>query len=462
MSEIKTPKPFGHFHSISSVDGRFRGKTEHLSKYFSEFAMCKGRVFVEIEYLIAFLEQIGKKLDSKSISNLRSIASEFSNEDAQYIWNKDLEINHDTKAVEYFLIDKLEKFKLSHLKNYLHIGLTSTDIDNTGFALSLQQFFDEAYFPAMTILLNELERLALENKDIVMPGRSHGQIAVPTTAGKEIAYFHHRLNTQFKKLKEIKIGSKMTGAIGNHNALTFAYPEIDWIKFSQNFLNKLGLDAYTYTTQVEPYDHKVELIQAIKRINLVIISLDEDIWRYLALGYISMKDDEGHVGSSTMPQKINPIGFEMSENYSSLSNGILSVLEERLPRNRWQRDLTDKYLLRDLGQALTMTVLAVESTTSALKQLGFNKELINNELNNHWEIIAEGIQTLLRTTDYTQPYEKLKELTRGKVVTKETYTKFIDELQIPKEFTNKLHQLTPENYKGYASLLADTRSNLIN
>lgn len=455
MSEIKTPKAFGHYHSISSVDGRFRGKTEHLSKYFSEFTTYKARVFVEIEYLIAFLEQIEKKLDLKSIKDLRTIATEFSLEDAEYIWNKDLEINHDTKAVEYFLIDKLKNLKLNHLKNYLHIGLTSTDIDNTGYALSLQQFFDEEYFPKITNLLSELKRLALENKTIVMPARSHGQIAVPTTAGKELAYFYHRLKIQFDKLKEIKIGSKITGAVGNHNALTFAYPEINWLEFSKSFLEELGLEPYIFTTQVEPYDHKVELIQSIKRINLIIISLDEDIWRYLALGYISMKDDEGHVGSSTMPQKINPIGFEMSENYSSLSNGILTVLEERLPRNRWQRDLTDKYLLRDFGQALTMTILAIESTTSALKQLGFNKELIRNELDNHREIIAEGIQTLLRTTEFTQPYEKLKELTRGKVVTKETYDQFINELEVPEEYKEKLRRLSPNNYTGLAEELVD-------
>lgn len=455
MSEIKTPKHFSHFNSISSVDGRFRGKTEHLSKYFSEFATCRGRVYVEIEYLIAFLEQIGKKLDSNSITNLRSIALEFSEKDAEYIWNKDLEINHDTKAVEYFLITKLEQHKIGHLKNYIHIGLTSTDIDNTGFALSLQEFFTEAYYPTLNSLIDGIKMIAKEYKDLVMPARSHGQIAVPTTAGKELAYFCDRLSTQFKKLKEIRIGSKISGAVGNQNALTFAYPDIDWLKFSKDFLNKLGLDAYMFTTQVEPYDHKVELIQAIKRINLIMISLDEDIWRYLALGYISMKDEAGHVGSSTMPQKINPIGFEMSENYSSLSNGILNVLEERLPRNRWQRDLTDKYLLRDFGQALTMTVIAMESTTSALKQLGFNKELIKNELNNHWEIIAEGIQTLLRTTEYTQPYEKLKELTRGKVVTKETYSKFIDELEVPDEFKKKLRELTPETYTGKAAELVD-------
>ncbi|MCA9380265.1 adenylosuccinate lyase [Candidatus Dojkabacteria bacterium] len=455
MSEIKTPKPFSFFNSISSIDGRFRGRTENASKYFSEFATYRGRVLVEIEYLIAFLEEIGEKLETKTIKSFRKIVEDFSESDAELIWKKDEEINHDTKAIEYFLISKLGEQKLEKYKNFIHIGLTSTDIDNIGFALSLQGFLKDIYFEEIEGLLEVLKKIAKENKDLVMPARSHGQIAVPTTAGKELSYFYSRLNTQLEKLKSIKIGSKLTGAVGNHNALTFAYPDVDWIKFSKKFLNDLGLDNYTHTTQVEPYDHKVELIQAVKRINLVMTSLDQDIWRYLALGYISMKDDAGHVGSSTMPQKINPIGFEMSENYSSLSNGILDVLERRLPLNRWQRDLTDKYLLRDLGQALTMTVLATVSTRDALNQLGFNKALIANELDNHWEIIAEGIQTLLRTTDYTQPYEKLKELTRGKVVTKETYTKFIDELEVPEDFKDKLRKLSPENYIGNAVKLVD-------
>ena len=218
-----------------------------------------------------------------------------------------------------------------------------------------------------------------------MLARTHGQIAVPTTAGKELNYFALRLHTQLKKLKLIKIGSKITGAVGNHNALTAAFPTKDWLSFSKNFLKKLGLESYPLTTQVEPYEHKVELFQAVKRVNLIILAMDEDIWRYLALGYLSLRDAKGHVGSSTMPQKINPIGFEMSENYASLANGIFDVLEKRLPLNRWQRDLTDKYLLRDLGQAFVMSVLSYESAIEALTQIGFNKGVIEKDLDNHWE-----------------------------------------------------------------------------
>ena len=245
----------------------------------------------------------------------------------------------------------------------------------------------------------------------------------------------------------------MTGAVGNYNALVAAYPKISWPEFFKKFLKKLNLESYQMTTQVEPYDYKIEFMQAFKRINLIVMALDEDIWRYLALGYLSLRDEKGYVGSSTMPQKINPIGFEMSESYVSLSNGILDVLEKRLPLNRWQRDLTDKYMFRDLGQALAMSVLAYESSTEALKQIGFNKGVIENDLNNHWESIAEGIQTILRTTNYSQPYEKLKGLTRGKVVTKETYLKFIDEIEVSPKIKQKLLTLSPKSYLGLAKKL---------
>ena len=309
-------------------------------------------------------------------------------------------------------------------------------------------------FPQIEVLIKTLGKIAKEHKDLVMPARTHGQIAVPTTAGKELANFKYRLYTQLEKLKKLQMGSKMTGAVGNYNALVAAYPKISWPTFTKKFLRGLGLESYPLSTQVEPYDHKIEYIQSVKRINYVIIALAEDVWRYLALGYLSLRDDKGHVGSSTMPQKINPIGFEMAESYCSLANGILDVLEKKLPLNRWQRDLTDKYVLRDLGQALSMSALAYESANEALGQIGFNKALIEKELDNHWELIAEGIQTILRITNYTQPYEKLKELTRGKVVTQESYEKFIAEIEVPEEIKRKLRSLSPNSYIGLAKKLA--------
>lgn len=450
MSEIKTPKPFSYLTAISSIDGRFRGRVENYSLYFSEFATIKNRVFVEIEYLIAFLSEIRKPVPASTKKMLRGVALNFNEKDALWICKKDEEINHDTKAVEYFLSNKLTNLKLQPFINYLHIGLTSTDIDNTGLSISLKNFVTEVLIPRINGLIGEIDKIAKKQKDVVMPARTHGQIAVPTTAGMELKKFTYRLKVQLEKLSKIKIGSKIGGAIGNHNALTAAYPNINWPKFSKKFVNSLDLEYYPFSTQVEPYEHKVEFIQAVKRVNLVIIALNEDIWRYLALGYLSLRDDKGHVGSSTMPQKINPIGFEMSESYLSLSNGIFDVMEKRLPLNRWQRDLTDKYLLRDLGQALVMSALAYESATEGIKQIGFNEAFLETEIDNHWELIAEGVQTILRTTDYEMPYEKLKELTRGKKVTQETYEKFIDDLDIPRATEEKLKSLSPSTYTGLA------------
>ncbi len=459
MAEIKTPKPFSHHTAITSLDGRFRGRTEEFNEYFSEYATNKWRVYVEIEYLIAFLQIIGRNLDKKTQKSLREIASNFSLEDQEYIWKIDEEINHDTKAVEYFLGSQFKKLKLEHLTNYLHIGLTSTDVDGPAFTLGLSKFHKEVLVDRLEKLIKVLKKLADEHKDVIMPGRTHGQIAVPTTAGKEFAYFLNRLETQYKKINDMRFGSKISGAVGNHNALKAAFPDIDWLKFSQIFLSNLGLESYPLSTQVEPYDHKIEYIQAVKRINLIVMAIDEDIWRYLALGYLSLRDKEGHVGSSTMPQKINPIGFELSENYTSLANGIFNVCENKLPLNRWQRDLTDKYLLRDLGQALVMSTLSYESTAESLQQIGFNKGLVGKDLDEHWEIIAEGIQTILRTTTYTKPYEKLKELTRGKKITREGYENFINEIEVHDEIKVRLRGLSSNTYIGFAKELTNIALN---
>lgn len=454
MAEIKTPKNFTNLKAITSIDGRFRGSTEDLSEYFSEMATSKGRVKVEIEYLIAFLKEIKKPLDKAEIIDLRKIYQNFSEADAVIIWKKDEEINHDTKAVEYFLQKKLEKIKLNKLVNYLHFGLTSADIDNIGLTLSLKEFSQEIFLKKIKDLIEKLRKLSREQRDLVMPARTHGQIAVPTTAGKEWANFASRLEKQLEKYKKIKLGSKLTGAVGNYNALELAFPEINWIKFSEKFLKSLDLENYPMTTQVEAYENKVEWIEAIKRINLIVIALCQDVWHYLALGYLSQRDSKGHIGSSTMPQKINPIGFELAENYCSLANGIFEVMERRLPENRWQRDLTDKYLLRDLGQGLVMSVISYDSVSKALGTIGFNKELVEKELSEHWEIIAEGVQTLLRTAQVNDPYGKLKELTRGKKVTQKDYQEFLEKIDIPDELKKRLSQLSPTNYIGLAKKLA--------
>ena len=457
MAEIKKTKPFNHLTAITSIDGRFRGRVENLHIYFSEYAVIRGRVFVEIEYLIALLKKLNKKFNKTSENKLHKIAREFNLKDAEWVWKKDEEINHDTKAVEYFLAEKIKNTGLEKYRNYLHLGITSTDIDNTAFALSLKEFLEKLYLPKINNVIRELNKLAKEQKNLVMLARTHSKVAVPTTAGKEMKNFAVRLSVQAEKLKSIKIGSKMTGAVGNQNALVAAYPNYNWTSFFNNFLKSLGLSSYTYTTQVEPYEHKVELIQAIKRINLIIQAFDKDIWRYLALGYISLRDEKGHVGSSTMPQKINPVGFEMSESYATMANSILSALEDKLPQNRWQRDLTDKYLLRDFGQAMVMSYLSYDSAAYAIKQIGFNKGVLNNDLENHWDSIAEGIQTILRSYEVKDPYEKVKDLTRGKRVTKEDYERFINNLAIPIEAKKKLKNLSPHNYIGLSVKLAERR-----
>ena len=448
MAEIKQPKKFNHLTAVSSLDGRFRGRIEDLHTYFSEYATIGGRVFVEIEYLIAILQKIKKPLTKTAIAKLRKIAIDFSETDAETIWKIDEKINHDTKAVEIFLSKKLEKLGLKQVVNYLHFGLTSTDIDNTAYALSLKNFLVEVAIPKIKEVINSLKQIEKKQKSQPMLARTHGKIAVPTTVGQEISKYRNRLEVQLANLQTYKMGSKMTGAIGNHNALFAAYPNVDWFAFTSRFLKSLGIESYESTTQVEPYDHKVEFFQIFKRINTIIQVLDEDIWRYLALGLLSLRDAKGHVGSSTMPQKINPIGFEMSENYVLLANAIFELAERKLPTNRWQRDLTDKYLLRDVSQAFVMSVLAYESTSEALTQIGFNKGMLDRELDEHWEAIAEGIQTILRTTDLTEPYEKLKELTRGKVVTQETYDKFTNELDVPENLKAKLRELSPSTYIG--------------
>jgi adenylosuccinate lyase len=456
MAEIKTPHQFNYLKSITSIDGRFRGRVEDISNYFSEFAHNKYRVAVEIEYLIAFLETTGNKLTPATKQKLRKIAKDFSLKDCEMIWDKDIEINHDTKSVEYFLQNKLRKTNLGKFINFLHFGLTTMDIDYTALALQIKDFTQNVYVPLITNLVEVLGDFSNKYKGLVMLARTHGQVAVPTTAGKEVANFAYRIKDQLKIIKNTNFGAKVSGAVGNYNALVAAYPEIDWPSFSIKFLDSLGLESYPMTTQIEPLDKKIEFIQIIKRINLIIAGLDVDFWRYLAIGYLVLRDEKGHVGSSTMPQKINPIGFELSESYCFLANGIFEVMERRLPINRWQRDLTDKYLLRDLGQAFAMSVLAYESTTSSLKMVGFNKEIIDQDLENHPEAIAEGIQTILRTVpDCSEPYEQLMRLTRGKIVTETDFEKFIEKLDIPLAIKNKLRHLSSRTYVGVAERLTE-------
>lgn len=462
MAEIRRPGEFSFLESITSIDGRFRGRAENLSEYFSEYATIKGRVFVETEYIIGLLDAIERPLSGSQKEKVRAIAEDFDIDDAMAVWEIDERINHDTKAVEYFLQEGFKKIGLEEYINFIHLGLTSTDVDNTALALSINRFKEEVFVPSVDAVIATLTSMAEEQSDLVMLARTHGQPAVPTTAGKELANFAERLKVQKEKVEDIKIGSKIAGAVGNHNALVAAYPDVNWVEFSRDFLNSLGLEPYKMTTQVEPYDHKVEFMQAVQRTNMVIQSLSEDIWRYLSLGYLSMRDEEGHVGSSTMPQKINPIGFEFAESYVISSNGILGTMIAHLPANRLQRDLTDKYMLRDLGQALAMSILAHESANQALQKIGFNEGVINKELDEHWEVISEGVQTILRVAGHPNPYEKVKKLTRGKKITKRSFEKFIDKLAVEEQYKRRLRDLSPQTYTGEASNLARIRNHARN
>lgn len=450
MSEIITPKAFTHNNAISSLDGRFRGKVEDTALYFSEFATNKYRIQVEVEYLIDFLNVINRRLEPSAIKSLRNIYKSFSEADQVLIWQKDEVINHDTKAIEYFLQTKLEALGYAHLNNFIHFGLTSSDIDYTALALQLRDYNKNILTPSLEKLITSLERMSEENRNTLMLARTHGQPAVPTTAGKELANFVSRLKKQKATLQAVKFTSKVNGAVGNYNALYAAYPDVEWPEFSKQFLNKLGLTQLPFSTQIPPLDSLVTYLSQVKLTNTIICGLSIDMWRYLALGYMTLRGDKEHVGSSTMPQKINPIGFELAESYCSLANGMIEVMERRLPINRWQRDLTDKYLVREVGQVLAMSTLSYYSITDSLQLVTFNKCRLEQELLIHWESIAEGIQTILRTSDTLMPYEKIKELTRGKEVTKDQYLQFIDQLDVGKDIKLKLKRLSPLDYIGWA------------
>jgi adenylosuccinate lyase len=450
MSEIVRPKAFSHNNAISSLDGRFRGKVENIAIYFSEFATNRYRIQVEIEYLVEFLSAIGKSLDPLVIKSLRNIYKNFSDSDQAMIWQKDEIINHDTKAIEYFLQAKFDALGYSQLTNFIHFGLTSSDIDYTALALQLRECNKNIITPTLESLITVLGQMSEENRNTLMLARTHGQPAVPTTAGKELANFVSRLIEHKAVLKNTKFSSKVNGAVGNYNALYAAYPDVDWPNFSKKFLKKLGLSHVTFTTQIPPLDSLIAYLSQVKLTNTVIIGLSTDMWRYLALGYMTLRGSKEHVGSSTMPQKINPIGFELAESYCSLANGMVEVMERRLPVNRWQRDLTDKYLVRELGQVIAMSFLSYTSMAESLQLVTFNKAKLEQELLLHWESIAEGIQTILRTSDIPMPYEKIKELTRGKEVTKEQYQQFIDQLAVGKDIKLKLKKLSPLGYVGWA------------
>jgi adenylosuccinate lyase len=435
--------------SISPIDGRYASATKELSGYFSEYALMKYRLKVEVEYFISLSEKKFFKLDSKQKEKLTLIADEFSEADAQWIKDTEKVTNHDVKAVEYFLKSKLESLKLDHLKEWVHFGLTSQDINNTAIPMSWKDAIELEYLPAVLNLQQHLYKLAKEWANVPMLARTHGQPASPTRLGKEIMVFVERLENQIQLFSYIPFTGKFGGATGNFNAHHVAYPKYNWLKFADELLeDKLGLQRQQYTTQIEHYDTLAAHFDAIKRINTILIDLSRDIWSYVSVDYFKQKTKKGEVGSSAMPHKVNPIDFENAEGNLGLANATLEHLSAKLPVSRLQRDLTDSTVLRNIGVPMAHTIIAIKSIEKGLGKLILNESKLKADLEANWAVVAEAIQTILRRENYPAPYEALKELTRGAVIDKKAIQQFISKLKVSKVIKDELKIITPHNYVG--------------
>tara|TARA_Y100000588_G_scaffold380555_1_gene464632 strand:+ start:6640 stop:7983 length:1344 start_codon:yes stop_codon:yes gene_type:complete len=439
--------------AISPIDGRYRSKVDALGNYFSEEALIKYRVLVEIEYFIALCELPLPQLKSVSTSvfeDLRGIYKNFTAVDAAAIKEIEKVTNHDVKAVEYFIKEKFDALDLSDHKEFIHFGLTSQDINNTAIPLSIKEAMNDVYVPEYNTLLNKIEELAEEWKAVPMLARTHGQPASPTRLGKEIDVFVVRLKEQFNLLNDVPSAAKFGGATGNFNAHKVAYPNIDWKAFGTSFVQeKLGLQHSFPTTQIEHYDHMAALFDALKRINTIIIDLDRDIWTYVSMDYFKQKIKKGEVGSSAMPHKVNPIDFENSEGNLGIANAIFEHLAAKLPISRMQRDLTDSTVLRNAGVPFGHTLIGFKSTLKGLGKLLLNVSKFEQDLENNWAVVAEAIQTILRREGYPNPYEALKGLTRtNEAITKASISDFIDTLEVSDIIKAELKAISPSNYTG--------------
>ena len=440
--------------AISPIDGRYRGKTESLANYFSEYALIKYRIRVEIEYFITLCElplpQL-KDFNHDLFDTLRNIYLGFDEAGAQRVKDIEKVTNHDVKAVEYFIKEKFDEIGgLEQYKEFIHFGLTSQDINNTSVPLSIKEALNDVYCPLVQELIDQLQVYAEEWKDVPMLAKTHGQPASPTRLGKEIMVFVYRLNEQLHELKECKITAKFGGATGNYNAHHVAYPEYDWKAFGNRFVSeKLGLDREQFTTQISNYDCMGALFDAMRRINTIIIDLDRDFWMYISMEYFKQKIKAGEVGSSAMPHKVNPIDFENSEGNLGIANAVLQFLAQKLPVSRLQRDLTDSTVLRNVGVPFGHGMIAMQSTLKGLRKLILHEEKIEQDLNNTWAVVAEAIQTILRREAYPHPYEALKALTRtNKHMTEETIHEFIQTLNVNDKVKAELMAITPLNYTG--------------
>jgi adenylosuccinate lyase len=444
---------FSALQAISPIDGRYRLTTQKLANYFSESALIKYRVFVEIEYFIALCEEGLPSLsdfDKTKYPALRSIYDSFTEQDAEEVKETEKITNHDVKAVEYFIKKKFDDLGLQGYKEFIHFGLTSQDINNTAIPYTFKLALDEVYYPKIQQLIARIHSLANDWKDIPLLAHTHGQPASPTKLGKEFLVFAERMQVQLENLQRTPNNAKFGGATGNFNAHHIAYPTVNWVTFSNNFVNQiLGLNRAQYTTQIEHYDQFAAQCDALKRINNIIIDLDRDLWAYISKNYFKQKIKAGEVGSSAMPHKVNPIDFENAEGNAALANALFEFLASKLPISRLQRDLTDSTVLRNIGVPMAHTIISIASTLKGLDKLLLNIDAIEADLENNWAVVAEAIQTVLRREAYPNPYEALKDLTRvNQKITAETMATFIDGLEVPVRVKIELKQITPFNYTG--------------
>ncbi len=439
--------------AISPVDGRYQNKVENLWKYFSEFALIKYRVFVEIEYFVALCELPLPQLNEitkEQLVQLREIHRQFSVENSARVKEIESVTNHDVKAVEYFIKEEFDKIGLGKYKEFIHFGLTSQDANNTALPLSIHDALNEEYYPLLQELTDKLEELAEQWKNVSMLAKTHGQPASPTKLGKEIRVFIERIHVQLEQLKALPCHAKFGGATGNFNAHFVAYPKTDWQQFANRFCKeKLGLERSQYTTQIAHYDNYGAIFDAMKRINNIVLDLDRDMWSYISMNYFKQKIKKGEVGSSTMPHKVNPIDFENSEGNIGIANAGFEQLSSKLPVSRLQRDLTDSTVTRFIGVPFGHTIIALKSTLKGLGKLLLNQPAIEKDLEDNWAVVAEAIQTILRREFFPNPYEALKDLTRkNEIIDKHAIHQFIDELNVNEKVKQELKEITPQNYTG--------------
>lgn len=440
--------------AVSPIDGRYRSKTCDLSAFFSEFALMKYRIRVEVEYFISLCEIPLPELESfnkELFPVLRNIYNDFSINDAKRVKEIESVTNHDVKAIEYYIKEQFIKIGgLESFCEFIHFGLTSQDINNTSFPMMVKEALEDVYYPLLSELIDQLNQFAEEWSNVPMLAKTHGQPASPTRLGKEVKVFSYRLEQQFLQLKTCPMTAKFGGATGNYNAHHVAYPDLDWKKFGNDFVSKkLGLKREEYTTQISNYDNLASVFDAMKRIHTIVIDLNRDFWQYVSMEYFKQKIKAGEVGSSAMPHKVNPIDFENSEGNLGMANALLEHLSGKLPISRLQRDLTDSTVIRNIGVPMGHALIAFNSTLKGLRKLLLNEEAIREDLNNCWSVVAEAIQTILRREAYPKPYEALKNLTRtNSSITKESIANFIDSLDVSNELKNELRNITPHNYTG--------------